>query len=135
VLRLLETKPLVGVIVIERNKLMKTKVKLIRHRIETTEVEVEVPDILSIEGSNDQELYYNLSDAILECAEAKSKDWKSGDCSKASFDNHYIDDLDIDSNICICGHTYHRHFDTYEDMRSIGCKYCGCYCFVGKSDE
>jgi len=116
-------------------RIMKTKVKLIRLRQETTEVEVEVPDILSIEGDNDQELYYNLSKAILERARANAKDWKSGDCSEASFNNQYIDELDVNENICICGHTYHRHFDSYENMRPVGCKYCGCDCFVGKSDE
>lgn len=29
-----------------------------------------------------------------------------------------------------CGHAYYRHFDTYEDMRAIGCKYCQCWTFV-----
>jgi hypothetical protein len=115
--------------------IMKTKVKLVRLRRETTEVEVEVPDVLYIDGRNDQELYYNLSDAILERAEAKAKDWKQGSCSKASFDNQYIGELDVDTNICICGHTYHRHFDTYDDMRPIGCKYCGCHCFVKDSKD
>ena len=32
-----------------------------------------------------------------------------------------------DGRICECGHPYHRHFDSYEDMEAIGCKYCGCY--------
>jgi len=31
-----------------------------------------------------------------------------------------------DKRICICGHTYYRHFDTYEDMLAVGCKYCMC---------
>lgn len=31
--------------------------------------------------------------------------------------------------LCKCGHTYHRHFDTYDDMRDIGCKYCQCMTF------
>ena len=34
-----------------------------------------------------------------------------------------------DDRICKCGHPYYRHFDTYEDMANIGCKYCGCYDF------
>lgn len=29
-----------------------------------------------------------------------------------------------DSRICVCGHTYHRHFDTYDQMYPCGCKYC-----------
>lgn len=34
-----------------------------------------------------------------------------------------------DDRICVCGHTYYRHFDTHEDMVPTGCKYCGCYTF------
>jgi len=29
-----------------------------------------------------------------------------------------------DARICECGHPYYRHFDTYEDMAPVGCKYC-----------
>lgn len=35
-----------------------------------------------------------------------------------------------DGRVCTCGHTYYRHFDTYEDMFACGCKYCGCHEFV-----
>lgn len=31
--------------------------------------------------------------------------------------------------ICECGHPYHRHFDSYEDMEPVGCKYCDCWTF------
>ena len=31
-----------------------------------------------------------------------------------------------DDRVCVCGHPYYRHFDTYEDMYACGCKYCGC---------
>lgn len=33
-----------------------------------------------------------------------------------------------DNRVCVCGHTYVRHFDTYEDPdhQDVGCKYCGC---------
>lgn len=34
-----------------------------------------------------------------------------------------------DGRICKCGHNYYRHFDTYEDMRPCGCKYCVCSYF------
>ena len=27
---------------------------------------------------------------------------------------------------CICGHSYHRHFDSYENNAPVGCKYCQC---------
>jgi hypothetical protein len=29
-----------------------------------------------------------------------------------------------------CEHEYHRHFDGYEDMAAVGCKYCKCWTFV-----
>ena len=31
--------------------------------------------------------------------------------------------------LCVCGHPYYRHFDTYDDMEDVGCKYCGCFEF------
>jgi hypothetical protein len=30
---------------------------------------------------------------------------------------------------CFCGHSYYRHFDSYEDMEPVGCKYCECMSF------
>lgn len=35
-----------------------------------------------------------------------------------------------DERICTCGHIYYRHFDSYDDMNSIGCKYCECLEFT-----
>lgn len=35
-----------------------------------------------------------------------------------------------DDRICACGHPYYRHFDTYEEMEAVGCKYCGCSGFI-----
>lgn len=34
-----------------------------------------------------------------------------------------------DHRICKCGHTYYRHFDSYDNMEPIGCKYCDCWEF------
>lgn len=34
-----------------------------------------------------------------------------------------------DNKTCKCGHPYYRHFDTYEYMKPVGCKYCGCSSF------
>ena len=33
---------------------------------------------------------------------------------------------------CVCGHPYHRHFDSYEDDEDVGCKYCRCSTFIEK---
>ena len=38
------------------------------------------------------------------------------------YDPEYGDDVE-----CECGHPYRRHFDTYEDMAPVGCKYCHGY--------
>jgi hypothetical protein len=36
-----------------------------------------------------------------------------------------------DSTPCArCGHAYYRHFDSYENMAPVGCKYCRCDAFV-----
>lgn len=32
-----------------------------------------------------------------------------------------------------CGHPYRRHFDTYEFMLPVGCKYCPCFTFKEQS--
>jgi len=40
-----------------------------------------------------------------------------------------------DRKICECGHEYNRHFDSYEDMAPMGCKYCFCYGFRLRQEE
>lgn len=39
-----------------------------------------------------------------------------------------------DNRICKCGHSYYRHFDSWEDMENVGCKYCGCWDFVEREE-
>lgn len=39
-----------------------------------------------------------------------------------------------DDKICECGHTYYRHFDSYEKMDACGCKYCQCFEFKLKKE-
>jgi len=31
-----------------------------------------------------------------------------------------------DEKVCGCGNSYYRHFDSYDGMAAIGCKYCDC---------
>lgn len=38
-----------------------------------------------------------------------------------------------DDRLCTCGHPYHRHFDSFEEMEDAGCKYCQCQDFVEAS--
>lgn len=40
-----------------------------------------------------------------------------------------------DDKLCACGHTYYRHFDSYENMYPVGCKYCICYLWTPKKGE
>ena len=40
-----------------------------------------------------------------------------------------------DKRMCVCGHTYYRHFDPWNDMQAVGCKYCGCTEFVEAKSE
>jgi hypothetical protein len=35
-----------------------------------------------------------------------------------------------DDRLCQCDHPYHRHFDSYENMIPVGCKYCDCFVFM-----
>ena len=40
-----------------------------------------------------------------------------------------------DNKLCQCGHPYTRHFDSYDDMDPVGCKYCICRHFEEKEVE
>lgn len=40
-----------------------------------------------------------------------------------------------DEKLCKCGHSYDRHFDSYDCMKNIGCKYCPCHTFTEKPPE
>ena len=31
-----------------------------------------------------------------------------------------------DNRLCECRHPYYRHFDSYDNMAAVGCKYCQC---------
>ena len=42
---------------------------------------------------------------------------------RTPYDTNFGDDKE-----CKCGHQYYRHFDTYDDMYPIGCKYCNGSC-------
>lgn len=52
--------------------------------------------------------------------------------------DHYIPPYDPefgDRKLCECGDEYYRHFDSYEDMYPIGCKYCQCLKFKLAEEE
>lgn len=41
----------------------------------------------------------------------------------------------FNEKVCECGHTYEKHFDSYDDNYPVGCKYCDCVNFVEKKDD
>lgn len=71
----------------------------------------------------------------------KNENLASG-CKVESFDPYIISERVVvdrlynpnygDDRVCECGHKYYRHFDTYEDMKDVGCKYCCCFEFKEK---
>lgn len=42
----------------------------------------------------------------------------------------FDEDHDPHTFCAACEHAYERHFDSHEDNRPVGCKYCGCPTFV-----
>ena len=63
---------------------------------------------------------------------------------KESWDTPYLLEVDIAymfnpafglNRMCVCGHTYERHFDSDGSYAPIGCKYCDCYRFVEQPHE
>ena len=53
----------------------------------------------------------------------------------AVYSKSYRDDCDKTGRLCKCKHEYYRHFDTYDDMRPVGCKYCDCSTFTPKKKK
>ena len=39
-----------------------------------------------------------------------------------------------DERLCVCGHLYERHFDSYDNMENVGCKYCECTEFIDANE-
>jgi hypothetical protein len=53
-------------------------------------------------------------------------EWKEYDfCTEKQPSDKYDPEYG-DNRLCECGHPYHRHFDSGEDVAAVGCKYCGC---------
>ena len=83
-----------------------------------------------------EETYLEMKKLI---ANYESEQFKKHDIEN-SVEQPYIEIINIetdrkynpkygDNRKCKCGHQYHRHFDSYEEMSEIGCKYCECYIF------
>jgi hypothetical protein len=74
--------------------------------------------------------YLNFNSAFLDIGDYKDSDgnelpyfkyFNIGVCEIKKYNANYGDD-----RVCVCGHTYDRHFDYYENYAAVGCKYCGC---------
>ncbi len=68
-------------------------------------------------------------------------DYENGLLNKGDDEQPYLETIKIKRSLkfnpkypsdatCECGHSYHRHFDSYEDNDAVGCKYCQCNHFV-----
>lgn len=55
------------------------------------------------------------------------KDFEASRLPKVEQDFGVYDENFGDDKICKCGHPYYRHFDTYDHMSHVGCKYCECF--------
>lgn len=72
--------------------------------------------------------YHEIRDEFVRLIEQEevvshsSEPYVPGDSLADQYDPNYGD-----NNECLCGHEYYRHFDTYDDMAPIGCKYCYKY--------
>jgi hypothetical protein len=53
------------------------------------------------------------------------------ECTQDEIDSHWDGSKDQNA-LCKCGHIYYRHFDTCDEMISVGCKYCDCKKFEDK---
>lgn len=53
--------------------------------------------------------------------------------SRITQDELVVYDPDFgDEKLCVCEHPYHRHFDSYDCMAPVGCKFCPCHDFREK---
>lgn len=53
------------------------------------------------------------------------------DTPRLTDDEVLVYDPELADVPCRCGHAHYRHFDSYDDMRPVGCKYCECQEWVG----
>ena len=89
--------------------------------------------VLSRKGSDD--LVFQSMQDLKGFIEASSSESPHMESIKFSFDlvssynPKFGDDID-----CVCGHPYERHFDRYEGMEAVGCKYCACLSFIEKKE-
>lgn len=77
------------------------------------------------------------SGCLASLVEVKTKELKKCHCEwcpehagLGEYDEDFGDDEE-----CKCSHPYYRHFDTYDKMRAIGCKYCYCHNFELKEEK
>jgi hypothetical protein len=88
-----------------------------------------------------EETYLEMKKLIAEYEEQQLK--KSDEIEKVIVELPYLEAVDVeinqyvrynpkygDNRECECGHSYYRHFDSYEQMDAVGCKYCECYNFI-----
>lgn len=79
-------------------------------------------------GYHPEETLYNKAEAAVDAfltlreSQRLGFDFERAPRRPMPYDKGFGDDKD-----CACGHPYYRHFDTYDNMSPIGCKYCDCH--------
>lgn len=87
---------------------------------EQTPTDALVGLLMDVREQVSPELQEKLGEALL-IIEAVSKDRDDDYWPLDVYDPEFGDHRE-----CKCGHTYERHFDPYEGMMAVGCKYCDC---------
>ena len=79
-------------------------------------------------GSDEERWYLEVREFLLSIQAIEPE--TDGPYIDGKYNPNYGDDKK-----CECGHDYYRHFDTYEDMLPVGCKYCECRRFIQNKAE
>ncbi len=103
----------------------------IKHILET--LDIDNKDLYSLKYKEDVEyllsLVTDLQDKLNQIKEITDNTSLPIDVSE-QYDPEFGDDVE-----CLCGHPYYRHFDPYDDMEPVGCKYCSHYSYNDKHTE
>lgn len=94
--------------------------------------ELFIPSTITDEVASELRTAYEKLCSIISESNAKNNKAPYLHGIKLEIEMEYNPEFDEDK-ICECGHSYDRHFDSYEKNEAVGCKYCKCYIFKEKA--
>jgi len=101
----------------------------------TPGLSVSLPHVMALwSGERDEDGNWNVPEWAIQKARELNRVLNSTTSVDFSHVERYDKDYG-DSKLCECEHQYHRHFDSYEDMSPVGCKYCDCDTFREKQED